>query len=173
RRASGAGRPCLTGVNAIEILESRTLLSASSTFSSPVSYNVGSAPSPSVPNVSQDGVTYGDFNGDGKADLAVVHSANSTVNILINKGNGTFNPAVSYPTGSTNTVWVRVADVNGDGKRDLVLLGSHNNAGSVGILIGNGNGTFKPVVTYEAGGVDSDGIASGVFNCIVKTVLAS
>src|SRR5438045_2026032 len=91
----------------IEPLEARRLLSASSVFSTPVSYNIGTQPSPSVGNVSQDGVAAGDLNGDGKADLAVVHSIDSTVNVLINKGNGTFAAAVKYPTGSGNTVWVR------------------------------------------------------------------
>jgi len=41
----------------------------------------------------------GDLNGDGKPDLAVANSADDTVGVLINLGNGAFAPQVAYPTG--------------------------------------------------------------------------
>ncbi|HSV16483.1 MAG TPA: FG-GAP-like repeat-containing protein [Tepidisphaeraceae bacterium] len=149
----------------IEPLEQRQLLSVvAPSFATPVSYNIGTQPSPSVPNVSQDGVATGDLNGDGKLDLAVVHSIDNTVNVLLNKGGGAFSTAVAYPLQSTNSIWVRVADVNGDGKRDLIVLGSKNNNGLIGVLLGNGNGTFKPVVSYAAGGVARGGVGIADFN---------
>ena len=69
-------------------------------------------------------VTAGDFNGDGKTDLAVVHGIDHTVNILLNKGDGTFPPPASYPTTgiTSGPVWVSVADFNGDGKLDLAIV---------------------------------------------------
>jgi hypothetical protein len=149
----------------MESLEQRRLLSVSSTFSTPVSYNIGNSPSAPAGNVSADGVATGDLNGDGRADLAIVHSVDGTVNVLLNKGGGTFSSAVKYPTGNQNPVWVTIADVNGDGRRDLLVLGSHGtSAGSIAVLLGNGNGTFKTAVNYAAGGVARGGIAVADFN---------
>ena len=77
-------------------------------------------------------------------------------------GNGTFNPAVSYPAGNGIASSVAEADVNGDGRPDLVVTTwsfSPTNPGSVGVLLGNGDGTFKPVVTYPAGGPQAAAIA--------------
>ena len=46
-------------------------------------------------------VAVGDFNGDGKPDLAVANSTSAnTVSVLLGNGNGTFQAAVSFATGS-------------------------------------------------------------------------
>ncbi|PYJ97764.1 MAG: VCBS repeat-containing protein [Verrucomicrobia bacterium] len=99
-------------------------------------------------------VAVGDFNGDGKPDLAVVGSAN--VSILLGKGDGTFQASVGYGAG-TNPVSVAVGDVNGDGKLDLAVaneglkaMPTHNRC-SVSVLLGNGDGTFQRAVSYAAG----------------------
>jgi FG-GAP-like repeat len=44
-------------------------------------------------------IALGGFNGDGKADLALANSANNKVSILLNNGNGTFQPPVNYAAG--------------------------------------------------------------------------
>jgi hypothetical protein len=152
----------------LEFLETRVLLS----FSAPVSYNIGSSATVFNGSVGADGVATGDFNGDGKVDLAVVHGADNTVNILLGKGDGTFAPPVSYPTGHGGSLWVTVADLNGDGKQDLVLLGSNGNAGSVSIMLGDGDGTFKPAVAYVSGGVSRGGVVVADFNGDGKPDLA-
>ena len=41
-------------------------------------------------------VTIGDFNGDGKADLAVANSGSDNISVLLGNGNGTFQAAVNY-----------------------------------------------------------------------------
>jgi FG-GAP-like repeat len=50
---------------------------------------------------------------------------------------------------------IMITDVNGDGKPDLVVVSQTDKNygnGLVGVLLGNGEGTFRPVVTYDSGG---------------------
>src|SRR6185503_19130139 len=62
-------------------------------------------------------VAVGDFNRDGKADLAVANQQSNTVSVLIRDGVG-FEPAVNYGTGKYPQA-VLTADFNRDGKPDL------------------------------------------------------
>jgi hypothetical protein len=84
------------------------------------------------------GVAVGDFNGDGKPDLAVA-SYVTGVGILLGNGDGTFQPAVIYTAGA-NPGSVAVGDFNNDGKPDLAV-GNEN--GVVSVLLGNGDGRLQ------------------------------
>ena len=87
-------------------------------------------------------VAVGDFNGDGKLDLAVTNEQDGTVSVLLGNGDGTFQTQVVYPI-ANGAQSVIVADFNGDHKLDLAVGGSQ-----VSVLLGNGNGTFqKPLVS--------------------------
>lgn len=100
----------------------------------------------------------GDFNGDGKADLASLDG--STFEILIGKGDGTFADPVSYEVGS-NPVFVLQTDLNGDGKKDIIVVNQGGN--DVSVLLGKGDGTFLPQKTYAAGKAPVT-VAIGDFN---------
>ena len=50
-------------------------------------------------------VAVGDFNGDGKPDLAVANYGSNTVSVLLGNGDGTFQAAMSYDSGSIPTPW--------------------------------------------------------------------
>jgi hypothetical protein len=74
---------------------------------------------------------------------------NYTITVtVLGKGDGTFNGAVNYATG-TGPCSVDVGDFNGDGKIDIVVANYSSN--NVSILLGNGNGTFAAAVNYTVG----------------------
>ncbi|MGZ7033533.1 MAG: FG-GAP repeat domain-containing protein, partial [Thermoanaerobaculia bacterium] len=93
-------------------------------------------------------VAIGDFNRDGKADIAVANATSNDVSILLGNGNGTFAAPVNYPAG-TYPESVAIGDFNSDGKADLAVANSSSD--NVSILLGNGNGTFTAAVNYGAG----------------------
>ena len=101
-----------------------------------------------------------DFNGDGKADLAVEDALLQTDSILLGNGDGTHQAAINL---STNGKFV-TGDFNGDGKTDLAASGftfiSGNPIASTLILLGNGDGTFQTSVGYPFG----TPVTSGDFN---------
>ncbi len=105
-------------------------------------------------------VAVGDFNGDGKLDLAVVNTASNTISVLLGKGDGTFNPKVDYATGN-GPQRVAVGDFNGDGHLDLAVTNSGSN--TVSVLLGNGDGTFQAKLD-SATGSGPQGLAVGDFN---------
>src|SRR5207253_1600962 len=59
-------------------------------------------------------VAVGDFNGDGKPDLAVANESGNTVSIFLGTGPGTFGPATTLAVG-INPAFVAIGDFNGDG----------------------------------------------------------
>lgn len=81
----------------------------------------------------------GDFNGDGKLDLAVANLNDGTVTIMLGNGDGTFSQGQAYSVGNHPTS-VAAADFNLDGKLDLAVTDASDDA--VSILFGNGDGTF-------------------------------
>jgi hypothetical protein len=99
----------------------------------------------------------GDFNQDGKLDLAVVNAGHSagepgSVFIFLGNGAGTFESKASYVTGNASHS-LAIGDLNGDGKLDIAVLnGSYDFGGSVSILFGNGDGTFGGRADYATGG---------------------
>ena len=113
-------------------------------------------------------IAVGDFNGDGKLDLAVANSMDKSVSILLGKGDGTFQGAVNYNVGA-GPQSVAVGDFNGDGKLDLVVANGTDD--NVSVLIGKGDGTFQAAVNYKVG-QQPDCVAVGDFNGDGKLDLA-
>jgi hypothetical protein len=101
------------------------------------------------------GVVTGDFNGDGKLDLAVV---DGQLSILLGNGDGTFHAPINYP--GVRGLWIAAADFNRDGKLDLILSTASN---TVSVLLGNGDGTFQAPITSNTTS-DPSFVAVGYFN---------
>ncbi len=79
------------------------------------------------------GLAVGDFNGDGKPDLAVADVGATTVSVLLGNGNGTFEAKQDFATASLPE-FVVVGDFNGDGTLDLVT--ANYGTGNVSVLLG-------------------------------------
>ena len=93
--------------------------------------------------ITPESLVVGDFNGDGKPDIAVSgddSTGNGSVEILVGNGDGTFRSASVNSVGPPATR-IAKADFNKDGKLDLAV--SVGNSGQVMILLGNGDGTFQ------------------------------
>jgi hypothetical protein len=96
-------------------------------------------------NPSPTGIATGDFNRDGKLDLAVIVCGDQncettgSVQVLFGNGDGTFTLGGIYVGTVADTMVA--GDFNGDGVPDLAVINSAiNEYGTVSILIADGKG---------------------------------
>src|SRR5215469_15577325 len=120
-------RPVCIAIVILLVLVRIPVTLAAINFAAPRSYPVGTSPM---------AISVGDFNGDGKIDIAVANNGSGDVSILLGNGDGTFQSAVNFSAGN-NPKAIAVGDFNGDGKLDLAVFqpGTSSAAGSVSILL--------------------------------------
>jgi len=116
------------------------------------------------------GVAVGDFNGDGKLDLALLDYDSNNVIVLLGNGDGSFGMPVYFPTGQAPYAIV-AADFNNDGNLDLAIANTGSN--TVTLLLGDGHGAFSeaPSSPYQVG-KDPSALAAADFNNDGKLDLA-
>jgi hypothetical protein len=129
----GDGKPDLvtaaSGANVVSVLLDTTTSGATTpTFTSHVEFATG---------MWANSVAIGDFDGDGKPDLAVSANTSNVVSVLLNAtASGATTPkftrTTDFATGAGPT-YVATGDLNGDGKLDLAL--ANHTANTVSVLL--------------------------------------
>ncbi len=118
-------------------------------------------------------LTPGDFNKDGKIDLAALN-ADGTVTILLNAGDGSFPNQSRYVVGTPLSsgaygLGMFAVDFNDDGNLDLVFGTGHPDAlypdpMFVTVLLGKGDGTFQGAAPVYPVGYGALAMATADFN---------
>ena len=80
----------------------------------------------------------GDFNRDGKPDLACANSGGDAV-IYLGQGNGSFNRGATYLVDIFSPTSIVADDLNADGLTDVAVGAQY---GTLALFLGNGDGTF-------------------------------
>ncbi len=97
-------------------------------------------------------VAIGDFNGDGRADIATAQVETSQVAAFLQSGNRRFGSAILSATTLTGQratpIELAVLDADCDGLDDLIA--ANNAIDAVAVMLSNGDGTFRIGSELEA-----------------------
>ncbi|MCW6053128.1 DUF4347 domain-containing protein [Lyngbya sp. CCAP 1446/10] len=113
-------------------------------------------------NIDHASIVAGDFNGDGKLDLATTPYLDNFISIFLGDGAGSFGTAVKINT-QTRKFTLDTADFNGDGKLDLVTS-NYSLTDNISVLLGDGKGNFNSPVNLTSPGTEYRTVVTGDFN---------
>lgn len=124
------------------------------TFQSGLNYAVGLNPQ---------AVVSGDFNCDGKPDLAIANAGSSQITLLYGNGDGTFRLGPNFQT-LNHPVSMVTADFNHDGIPDLAAVDEMS--GAITVLLSKSTCSgFNAPINYELGNaIKPTSIATADFN---------
>jgi hypothetical protein len=113
-------------------------------------------------------VAAGDWNGDGKLDIAVSSASWGAVSVFFNRGRRKYELGTDVLVGHVSRSLV-TGDINGDGVLDLAVANAETD--DVAIVLADGKGGLKKVARYRTGvapfdvvlaDVDGDGLLDAV-----------
>jgi hypothetical protein len=118
----------------------------------------------------------GDFNGDGRLDLAVAESdsiGKTSVDVQLGNGDGTFHALTPIDLENFTPLDLVSGDFTGDGRIDLAVAG-YDAVGhaSIEVLLGNGDGTFQAQPLIDLGNFTLVTLTSGDFTTDGRADLA-
>jgi hypothetical protein len=125
--------------------------------SDPLSFT--SAPDPSNGALPYS-VAIGDFNNDGRQDIAVANSGPNTVSIRLGGGAGDFTGTTEVSVGDS-PFSVAIGDFNNDGRQDIAV--ADGGSDTVSIRLGDGAGNFSGATEVSVGR-SPHSVAIGDFN---------
>ena len=118
------------------------------TFETAANHAVGGPSGEDPPASDLNDLVLGDFNNDGREDIAAVDGSEETLYVLLGNGTGTFQSAtgkkiLGFPTS--------IAAGALAGGKNLDLVTADIAIGEVSVLLGNGSGGFGSPANYPAG----------------------
>ncbi len=162
------------GANTVSVLLNTTPTGATTpTFASQVTFAVGSAPVAAA---------VGDFNGDGKLDIAVVTSSDNTVSVLLNTTPvgatiPSFAAQVTFAVGTSPDA-LAVGDFNGDNNKTDLVVANYSDNNTVSVLSATRSTTGASVLELRTPdnvstvGINPTAVAVGDFNGDGRTDIA-
>lgn len=103
----------------------------------------------------------GDFDNDGKIDMAVSNTSSDSVSIVLGLGDGRFGPQQEVAVGATPH-GIAALDVDGDADLDLVVASENGNF--LSLLRNDGHGVFGNRSDFDSGGNGEYALAPGDMN---------
>lgn len=118
-----------------------------------------------------------DVNADGNLDIvgASTFAGLGAVQVLLNRGDGTFGAPTSYSSTINFMDNIATADLNGDGLPDLMSTGDNGSYSTAifGVRLNRGDGTFDAIATYlmssagygysvNTGDINNDGVTDAL-----------